>query len=296
MRFIEVKSILNRKKIRDSWFLDDYTLNPFSGCPFNCQYCYIRGSKYGEHLEEKLAIKKNAPELLDRQLSLKAKKRQHGIIVLSSATDPYLPFEECLKLTRTLLEIIFKHRFPLHIITKSDQVPRDFDILKEIDRVAILPADLSGRLDHKVFITFSFSTTDDGISKIFEPGATPPVKRLEVLRKTSDENFATGVSMMPLLPFISDTEDTMRMMLEKFKDAGAKYVLPASLTLFGTGSTSSMALTLRSVDRHYPELSNKYRELFHNPSKLKHHHHSVHRKAHELLKELGLKGELFKSK
>src|SRR6476661_2597516 len=102
---IIVKSIFNKTKRRDPWFLDDYTLNPYSACSFNCLYCYIRGSKYGEHMEEKLSVKMNAPELLETQLRLRAKKNQYGIIVLSSATDPYLQAEKDTQLTRRLLEI-----------------------------------------------------------------------------------------------------------------------------------------------------------------------------------------------
>src|SRR5436189_3872054 len=104
--FIDVKSILNKTKRRDAWFLDDYTINPYSGCSFNCLYCYIRGSKYGTHMEKKLSVKTNAVELLDKQLKNRAKKGQYGIIVLSSATDPYLQFEKDMQLTRRLLEVI----------------------------------------------------------------------------------------------------------------------------------------------------------------------------------------------
>src|SRR5689334_12241142 len=121
-REIISKTILNRKIQRDAWFLDEYTLNPYSGCSFNCLYCYIRGSKYGVHMEEKLSVKVNADELLEKQLQLRAKKNQYGFIVLSSATDPYLQFEKAYGLTRRLLEVILKYRFPLHIITKSDLV------------------------------------------------------------------------------------------------------------------------------------------------------------------------------
>lgn len=78
---IQVKSILNKTKRRDPWFLDDYTINPYSGCSFNCLYCYIRGSKYGINMEEKTAVKTNAPELLEKQLSSRAKKGQYGFIV-----------------------------------------------------------------------------------------------------------------------------------------------------------------------------------------------------------------------
>src|SRR6185503_7216254 len=103
---IQVKSILNKTKRRDPWFLDEYTINPYSGCSFNCLYCYIRGSKYGTNMEEKTAVKSNALELLKKQLHNRAKKRQYGIIVLSSATDPYLQMEREQQLTRRILEKI----------------------------------------------------------------------------------------------------------------------------------------------------------------------------------------------
>src|SRR6267142_1819031 len=186
---IQVKSILNKTKRRDPWFLDDYTLNPYSGCSFNCLYCYIRGSKYGIHMEEKLSVKVNALALLEKALTLRSRKGQYGIIVLSSSTDPYLQIEKEYRLTRQILELILKYRFPVHIITKSDLVVRDFDILREIDRHAILPADLQDKLVHKVCITFSFSTLDDQIGKLFEPGATPPTQRLITLRRALQEGF-----------------------------------------------------------------------------------------------------------
>src|SRR5258706_4490706 len=102
---IQVKSILNKTKRRDPWFLDDYTLNPYSGCSFNCLYCYIRGSKYGIHMEEKLAVKTNAAELLEKQLRNLAKKNKYGGIVLASATDPYLQIEKEIGITRRLLKV-----------------------------------------------------------------------------------------------------------------------------------------------------------------------------------------------
>ncbi len=259
---IHSKTLLNKTKRRDPWFLDDYTINPYSGCSFNCLYCYIRGSKYGEHMEEKLAIKTKAPELLEKQLYLRAKKNQYGIIVMSSATDPYLQAEKETGLTRNLLKIILKYRFPLHVITKSDLVIRDFDLLKKIDEVAILPPDLEGRLSQKVFITFSFSTIDNVIAKIFEPGATPPDKRLQTLKATLDHGFLSGVSLMPLLPHISDTTEHLEKMFSTFKDIGVKYIFPASITLFGNGPSDSKTLMLRAVEKHYPHLLEKYKRYF----------------------------------
>jgi len=265
---IQSKTILNKTKRRDPWFLDDYTLNPYSGCSFNCLYCYIRGSKYGEHMEEKLAVKTNAVELLDRALTNRAKKDQYGIIVLSSATDPYLQVEKEYELTRQLLEVILKHRFPVHIITKSDLVTRDFDLLKEIEKAAILPADFEGKLSKKSFITFSFSTLDDDVARIFEPGATLPSARLETLKDTLYAGFLSGVSLMPLLPFISDTGENLEKMFSEFSKIGAKYVFPATLTLFGTDKADSKTLVMKAVKNHYPKLVEKYEKFFGNSNEM----------------------------
>jgi len=259
---ILVKSILNKTKRRDPWFLDDYTLNPYSGCSFNCLYCYIRGSKYGIHMEEKLSVKVNALALLEKQLTLRSKKGQYGIIVLSSATDPYLQIEKDYRLTRQILELILKYRFPVHIITKSDLVVRDFDLLREIDRQAILPPDLQGKLASNVFITFSFSTLDDRIGKLFEPGATPPSRRLLTLHRTLQEGFHSGVSLMPLLPFISDTPEQLEKMFEIFKQEGARYIFPASITLFGDGPADSKTLVFEAIRKYDPALVEKYEDLF----------------------------------
>ncbi|MCW3084350.1 MAG: radical protein [Bacteroidetes bacterium] len=259
---IQVKTILNKTKRRDPWFLDDYTVNPYSGCSFNCLYCYIRGSRYGEHMEQKLSVKANAVELLDKQLFNRAKKGQFGIIVLSSATDPYLQFEKETELTRQLLGVILKHRFPIHVITKSDLVLRDLDLLQQINEQAILPADLAPVLSQKAIITFSFSTIDDHIAHIFEPGAPPPSTRLETMRTVIQSGFLSGVSLMPLIPYISDTGEHLEKMVATFKEAGAGYIFPAGITLFGNGPSDSKTLVFRAIEKHYPQLVEKYQRLF----------------------------------
>ncbi len=265
---IQVKSILNKTKRRDAWFLDDYTVNPYSGCSFNCLYCYIRGSKYGEHMEDRTSVKTNAIELLDKQLAARARSGQYGFIVVSSATDPYLHLEKQEMMTRRVLEVIVKYRFPVHIITKSDLVMRDLDLLREIDERSILPADLADKLNRKTLITFSFSTLDDTIGHVFEPGATPPSLRLEILRYCIYEGFHCGVSMMPLLPYISDTSASLELMFSTFKSVGVKYLFPSTITLFGDGIADSKTLVLRAVDKHYPHLLDKYQRLFANGSQL----------------------------
>ena len=286
---IRVKTILNKTKRRDPWFLDDYTINPYSGCSFNCLYCYIRGSKYGAHMEDQLTVKENAIEVLEKQLYNRAKKNQYGIIVLSSSTDPYLQFEKKEELTRRILEVILKYRFPVHIITKSDLVIRDFDLLKEIDKQAILPLDLQDKLNRKVFITFSFSTIDDTIGKIFEPGATLPSMRLRTLKEALKNDFLSGVSLMPLIPYVTDTGEHMEVMFNTFKQIDVNYIFPASITLFGNGTSDSKTLMLRAIEKHYPQLTEKYHRFFDHSTEMP----AYYQKAfYEKTKELSLKYQL----
>jgi DNA repair photolyase len=257
-----VKSVLNRKKKRDDWFLDDYTLNPYEGCSFNCQYCYIRGSKYGTNIDETLAVKINSLEILEKQLALRAKKNQHGIIALASATDPYLKVEENYRLTRGFLELILKYRFPVLIITKSSLVLRDIDLLKEIDRHAVHAPDLASRLNAGAIVSFSFSTLDESTSSTLEPGAPPPLVRLETMRRCSEEGLLTGANLIPVLPFINDSTDQLDRIISTFKNFGARYVLAGGLTLFGDNAADSKTLYYHFLQRRFPELLPAYDKLF----------------------------------
>lgn len=289
-REIEVKTILNKTKKRDAWFLDDYTINMYSSCSFNCLYCYIRGSKYGENLETSLSVKTNAIEILDRQLYNRAKKEQYGIIVLSSATDPYLQIEKKYELTRQALELIAKYRFPVHVITKSDMISRDYDLLHQIDMTAILPHDLQQSLGRGTIISYSFSTLDDPVARIFEPGATPPSLRLQSIENTIKEGFLSGVSMMPLLPFISDTTAHLELLFSTFKKIQAHYVLPATITLFGSGKADSKTLMLQAIEKHFPELLPRYQTYFQYGSEMPAYYKTAFaKKMKELCQEYQLK-------
>ncbi len=292
---IQVKSVLNKTKKRDSWFLDDYTFNPYSSCSFNCLYCYIRGSKYGINLEQSLSVKTNAIELLDRQLSNRAKKGQYGIIIVSSATDPYLQIEKKYELTRRALEVILKHQFPLHIITKSDLIERDFDLLKQIEQTAILPEDLKS-LKSGVMISFSFSTLRDEVAKVFEPGATKPSNRLVALEKAIGHDFLTGVSLMPLLPYISDTTEQLHHAFSTFKTMKVHYLLPATITLFGDDQASSKILMLNAIKKHYPDLVGKYNKFFSTGSEMPYFYRDAfYKKMKELCEEYGLNDGIIKA-
>jgi DNA repair photolyase len=279
MRSTQAKSILNKTKQRDRWFLDDYTLNPYSGCSFNCSFCYIRGSKYGEHMEEKLAWKENAVDLLSRALKIRSQKNQHGVIVLSSATDPYLQWENDLQLTRQLLEVILQFRFPVHVITRSTLVRRDFDLLSEIARSAILPRDLAGKNLPGAFLTFSFSTLHEQVGKLFEPGAPSPTQRLLAVADAVSAGLHTGVSLMPLIPFVSDSQSDINEAFEIFLQHKIKYLFASSLTLFGMGPYDSAVLTRNIFLRKFPERVENFDLLFSDAQELKTYQRVLHERV-----------------
>jgi DNA repair photolyase len=290
---IEVRSILNKHKKRDDWFLDDYSINPYSGCSFNCLYCYIRGSKYGENMAKTLSAKINAPQLLEKQLSRRAKKEEYGIIALSSATEPYMRIEEKLKLTRKLLEIILKYKFPVEVATKSKLVLRDLDLLKEIDKNAILPTDLKPKLKHGAIISFSISTLDEKLAKILEPGAPKPIERLETMKKCKEEGFFTGVCLIPALPFLSDSEEQLEETIKTVKEYGADFIFVGGLTLFGKGPVDCKTLYYKFLERHYPELVPKYKSLyriFSTPSK--EYQKELEEKSRRLCGKYGVKSSI----
>jgi DNA repair photolyase len=190
---INAKTLLNKSKKRDDWFLGNYTLNPYAGCSMACIYCYTLGSKYGGNHGVNVAVKSNAVPILKKQLKNSIRRNERGFIILGSAADPYPNVEKDINLTRDVLGIIKRYKFPIHILTKSKLIIRDMDILKGIKEVAILPKELADKLDNGVIISFSFSTLDNKLAQIIEPGTPRPIERLETMKKYSAAGFNTGI-------------------------------------------------------------------------------------------------------
>jgi len=181
-------------------------------------------------MKKSLSAKINAPEVLEKQLKQRAMKNEYGIIFISSATEAWQPIEGKLNLTRKLLEIILKYKFPIHCQTKSNLILRDLDLLEKIDKVAILPKDLKNKLKGGVIISFSFSTLDENLAKILEPGALAPKERLETMRKCREDGFLTGICYIPVLPYLSDSEEKLDEMIKTAKEYGVNFVLVGALT------------------------------------------------------------------
>jgi DNA repair photolyase len=259
---ISAKTVLNKHKKRDSWFLDEYSINPYQGCSVNCLYCYIRGSKYGENMEERLAYKQNLLPLLENALHREASKGKYGFVALGTATDAYLPIEEKLCLTQQCLQLLLKYRFPVFISTKTLLIKRDLDLLNEINRKAILPEDLQDKLNQGVILSVSLSTLNEQLTDMLEPGSATPASRLELLAEFKKHGFLAGVNAIPLLPFISDTDEELEKVVEQSASHGADFLLAGSLCLFGNDKADSRTLYFKFLEKTHADLIPRYNKLY----------------------------------
>ncbi|MBR1643112.1 MAG: radical SAM protein [Butyrivibrio sp.] len=219
MHFVDAKGILTGSGGR-------FGMNIYRGCTHGCIYCDSRSSCYQfTHPFEDIEVKQNAPELLERALKSKRKKCMIGT---GSMSDPYMHCEEELKLTRRCLEIIRDNGFGASIITKSDRILRDIDLIDEINRSA------------KFVVQMTLTTWDDDLCKILEPNVCNTKRRIEVLEEMQKRGIPTVVWLTPILPFINDTKENITAILNECVRVGVKGVID-----FGMG------LTLREGDREY---------------------------------------------
>jgi DNA repair photolyase len=194
VKTVLAKSILQRSRLPGI----GYVINPYTGCVHGCVYCYARFMKrFTDHPEPWgcfLDAKINAPEILRRQLD-RRRKPLTDCVFLSSVTDPYQRPEEKFELTRRILEILLERDIPVSILTKSDLVLRDLDILERFTDGTV---------------GMSMGIVDDGWAKALEPRASPPSARLEALRTLHDHKISTYAFVSPFLPGISDIQRIVR--------------------------------------------------------------------------------------
>jgi len=242
---IQAKTVLARLKGEDDWFGLYYNMNLYRGCQHQCIYCDSRSECYQiENFNSEVLVKVNAIEVLRREL---ASKRMTGTIGTGSMNDPYMPLEKDIRLTRRALETIAEFAFPVHTITKSDLVLRDLDLLAEI------------RKKTYAAVTFTITTADDDLSRKVEPGAPVSSRRFAALQRVSLGGILTGLTLMPVLPFIEDTEDNIQRIVTLAAENGASYILPA----FGmTLRDRQRAYFYAKLDHLFPGLRLRYEKAF----------------------------------
>jgi len=224
IREIHAKTLLSKHKEADPYFGILYTMNLYRGCTHRCIYCDSRSECYQiKDFDGEILVKVNAIELLAKELS---PRRQKGRIGTGSMNDPYQAVERKYQLTRQALEIIARRRFPVHIITKSDLILRDLDLLQDINR-------------EQALVSFTVTTADDAMAKQIEPFAPLSSKRLAALRQLRDAGIRVGVTMQPVLPFLLDNPENVTDTIRQCAEHGAEYILPW------------MGMSLRTGQREY---------------------------------------------
>ncbi len=241
IREIQAKTLLAHIKQPDTWFGLKYNMNLYRGCSHRCIYCDSRSECYQiEDFDGEVLVKINAPDLLRDELS---RKRVKGPIGAGSMNDPYMPLEREVQLMRRALEVIAAFGFPVHVLTKSDLVLRDVDLLAEIQRRA------------RAAISFTITTADDGLAAKVEPYAPRPSARFAAMRALAERGILTGVTMMPILPFIEDNETNIRQIVTQAHANGAAYIIPS----FGmTLRDRQRAYYYEQLDKHFPGLRARY--------------------------------------
>lgn len=225
MHTIQAKSILSARN----------GMNLYRGCQHGCIYCDSRSRCYHmDHRFEDVAVKENAIELLELALR---RKRRPCMIGTGAMSDPYTPVERELGMTRRALEVIERYGFGIAIQTKSDLILRDLDLLRRIQRRG------------KAVVQLTLTTMDDRLCQLIEPGVCPTSRRIQVLKEFQRAGVPTVVWLCPILPWLNDTEENIRGIVEACAGVGVKGII-----CFGMG------LTLRDGSReyYYTQLDRKF--------------------------------------
>ncbi|AOY74663.1 SPL family radical SAM protein [Clostridium formicaceticum] len=232
IQYAEYKTILSKKN----------NMNIYRGCTHGCIYCDARSECYGmTYTFENIEVKTNAVELLDQALS---KKREKCMITTGAMTDPYIPLEKELKNTRKCLEVMEKYGFGVCLLTKSDLVLRDIDILKRINQKS------------KCVVQMTLTTYDEELCKILEPNVCGTKRRFEVLIEMHKAGIPTVVWLTPILPFINDNYENISGILDYCKQAKI-----TGLLTFGIGMTlryGNREYYYQKLDDYFPNLKKEY--------------------------------------
>src|ERR1017187_2598528 len=249
---IPARSILNRTKPNMPF---RWTINPYRGCEIGCTYCFARyAHEFMEldpaHFEDKIYAKSAPGHLLRQELS-RIPSKDEGIAI-GTATDPYQPAERRFLRTRAILEVFASQRgWHLGLITKSDLILRDLDLLREIARRNVLG------------VHITITTLDEKLARLLEPRAPRPELRLQAVQKLRSAGVCVGVNPNPIMPGITDSDASLDAVARAARDHGAMTFGGGALYLPG----AAQKVFLPFLDREFPHLAARYRETF---------EHSIH--------------------
>ncbi|MFR8065097.1 MAG: radical SAM protein [Thomasclavelia spiroformis] len=221
-------------------------MNLYRGCTHGCIYCDSRSKCYHmEHAFEDVEIKENAIDLLENTLK---RKRLKCMLSTGSMTDPYLPLEDEFSSVRKALSLAYKYGFGFTLITKSNRVLKDLDLLKAINDKT------------KCVVQMTLTTYDEDLCKKIEPNVSTTKERVEALKKLNEAGIPTVVWLCPILPFINDTEENIKGILNYCIEAKVYGVI-----CFGMGLTlreGNREYFYNQLDQSFPNIKDKYIQTY----------------------------------
>jgi DNA repair photolyase len=242
------RSLLNRcsgTRVPFAW-----TINPYRGCEFACKYCYARYThefmemRDGLDFERKIYVKQHAANLLRQELR---QVKPGEDIAIGTATDPYQPAEKRFEITRAILEEFTRHHgFQVGIITKSNLVVRDMDLLSAISK------------NNRLYVNLTITTLDTKLARLLEPRAPRPDLRMEAVRTLNKGGIPTGVSCSPVLPGITDSPRDLAALVKATAAAGGKHIFANPLFL----KPCSAAVFMPFLEKEFPRLAKSYHERY----------------------------------
>lgn len=245
---LENRSMLTRcvsQRMPFSW-----QINPYRGCEFGCKYCYARYThefmemRDGLDFERKIYVKKHTAWMLRQELK---QVRTGQSIAIGTATDPYQPAERKFGITRAVMEEFARHEgFSLGLVTKSDLIVRDLDLLRQI----------SAR--NRLSIHMTITTTKTDLARILEPRAPRPDLRFRAVKKLVAAGISTSVNCAPILPGITDSPNDLESVVRAAAAAGARSVAAIPLFL----KPCSEKIFIPFLQEHFPSLVSLYKERY----------------------------------
>lgn len=252
IREITAKSILRRYKRLNTWFLSYYGMNFYRGCAHNCVYCDGRSEKYfvkGKFSED-VTVKSNALEILAHELDTGRNRiplKKCYIMLGGGVGDCYQAAEKQYGLTAGALELFYSLNLPVHVMTKSTLIKRDIDILEKINR------------NKRAIVSFSFSTVDDGISRLLEPGSPLPSQRLKVIHDLKQRGIPCGIFILPVVPFLTDKPEQIKAVFDIATESDIDFVVFGGMTL-KRGRQKDYFYSI--LEKSFPKLLPKYQNIY----------------------------------
>ena len=245
MQQASAKTILTKAPFEGgNWFSIDYHMNLYRGCCHGCIYCDSRSDCYNVENFDTVRVKEHALAILEREIR---QKKSAGVVGFGAMSDSYNPFEREQQITRSALALLERYGFGVSIETKSDLIVRDIDIFTDLSRRA--PA----------ILKMTVTTADDALAARLEPHAPPPSKRFEALTGLSAAGLCTGILLMPVLPFLTDTAENIKAIVRRGHECGVRFIYPQfGVTLRGR----QRAYFYDRLEESFPGLKRCYQGVY----------------------------------